>query len=358
MRSSLRTGIRVLIGTLFLVIAAGASAQPYNVWLVNPSGHGYVNLPARDYSGGSFTFEAWVAVTDATSCATLAGNNFTQSIWIGVCGTTLRSYVRGSGSAFDGGTVPANDWTHVAVTFDNDTKVVTHYVDGEPVASRVEPGPITASTSNWRIFSDVAWEHSPTGAIDEVRFWSVARTKDQIRSTINQTITGAVAGLVSVYHLDANTVDSAGARNGGNVGTVGFLSAPIGPPGCTTNATTLCVGASGRFAVNVDFISGGVRGTGKVVPVTTPESGLFWFFGANNWEVMVKVLNGCPLNGHFWVFSAATTDQHYELVVTDYQSTQTKRYFNYAGVAAAAVTDTSAFATCPLATWIDPALGQ
>lgn len=348
MKFSRRTGIRVFIGALFLFTAAIASAQPFGAYLTNTTGHNYVRLPARDYAGGSFTFEAWVSMRDqAGGCSSIAGNDYTKSIWIGICGTSLRSYVRGQGSSYTIGTVPENDWTHIAVTFDNATKTLSHYVDGELAGSRVEPSAITASTTEWRILSDVPWQFSPTGAIDEVRFWNVARTRDQIRSTITSTINAATTGLISVYHFDGNLNDSIGARNGTAVGTPGMLTTPVSA-GCTTNATTLCVGPGGRFAVTATFRTDSTSGTAQVVPVTTAESGLFWFFGANNWEVMVKVLNGCGFpTPRYWVFSAATTDVHYELVVTDLQRGVVKRYFNYRGNAAPAITDTGALATCP-----------
>lgn len=344
-----RTGIRVFIGSLFLFTAAIAMAQPFSGYATTSSGHNYIRLPQRDYVGGSFTFEAWVALRDqAGGCSSIAGNDYTKSIWIGVCGTTLRSYVRGSGSAYSIGTLPANDWTHIAVVFDNATKTHSHYIDGELAGSRVEEGPITTSTTEWRLLSDVAWQFSPIGAIDEVRFWNVARTQAQIRSTITSTINAPAAGLISVYHLDGGYTDSIDpARHGTAVGSVGILTTPVAA-GCTTNATTLCVGTGGRFAVNVTWKTGTSAGVGNVVPVTTSESGLFWFFGPNNWEVMVKVLNGCGFGTpRYWVFSAATTDVHYELEVTDLQRGVVKRYFNYQGTAAPAITDTGALATCP-----------
>lgn len=77
------------------------------------------------------------------------------------------------------------------------------------------------------------------------------------------------------------------------------------------------------------------------------DSGLFWFFSASNWELLVKVLDGCSLNGHFWVFSAATTNVEYTLRVTDTRTGEVKVYLNPLGVAADAITDTGAFATCP-----------
>jgi len=53
------------------------------------------------------------------------------------------------------------------------------------------------------------------------------------------------------------------------------------------------------------------------------------------------------VNNRWWVFTSALTNQHYELVVTDYKNGETKRYFNYQGVIAPQVQDVNAFATCP-----------
>ena len=71
-----------------------------------------------------------------------------------------------------------------------------------------------------------------------------------------------------------------------------------------------------------------------------------WVFSANNWEMLIKVLDGCAINDHYWVFAAATTTVEYTLTVTDTITDVVAEYFNPLGVAAAAVTDTDAFATC------------
>ena len=105
-----------------------------------------------------------------------------------------------------------------------------------------------------------------------------------------------------------------------------------------------------RFDVSVtwrDF--DGNTGVGTVVPSCTSDSGLFWFFDPNNWELLVKVLDGCGVNGHYWVFAAATTTVEYTLRVTDWDAphSNTKIYRNPLGTAAVAIADTDAFATCP-----------
>ena len=74
---------------------------------------------------------------------------------------------------------------------------------------------------------------------------------------------------------------------------------------------------------------------------------LYWFFEEDNWELMLKVLDGCSFNGHYWVFAAAATDVEYTLEVTDLQNGDTWTHQNPLGQASAAVTDTEALPTCP-----------
>ncbi len=116
---------------------------------------------------------------------------------------------------------------------------------------------------------------------------------------------------------------------------------------CRTDEDTLCL-ASERFRVELDWrdFAGG-SGRGRRVPVVSDDSGLLWFFEADNWEMLVKVLDGCSFNGHYWVFAAATTDVEHTLRVTDTETRQMKTYHNDLGNAAPALTDTLAFAACP-----------
>ena len=117
--------------------------------------------------------------------------------------------------------------------------------------------------------------------------------------------------------------------------------------GCTPSAQVMCLN-QGRFQVETTWQDGtGRTGHGMVVPGGADDSGLFWFFKADNWEVLVKVLDGCAVNDHYWVFAAATTDVQYTLTVRDTQSTETAQYTNPLGTAADAITDTGAFQTCP-----------
>ncbi|HEX4951901.1 MAG TPA: trypsin-like peptidase domain-containing protein [Thermoanaerobaculia bacterium] len=119
--------------------------------------------------------------------------------------------------------------------------------------------------------------------------------------------------------------------------------------GCVANATTMCL-VSDRFQIEINFNSGppqNLAGDGMVVPLGSDNSGMFYFFAADNWEMLVKVLNACPLNNRYWVFFAATTNVGFTLTVTDTDNGTAKTYTNPIGMAALPVQDTNAFATCP-----------
>lgn len=114
--------------------------------------------------------------------------------------------------------------------------------------------------------------------------------------------------------------------------------------GCFASPTTLCL-ANGRFAVEVDFqteLGGGAAGDGVAVR-ETDNTGLFWFFEPTNLELLVKVLEACPVNGFRWVFFAGTTNVGFDLTVTDTVTGDSETYSNPDMTPAAPVLDTAAF---------------
>jgi len=110
---------------------------------------------------------------------------------------------------------------------------------------------------------------------------------------------------------------------------------------CRAGPATLCLGG-GRFAVSVawqDF--SGNRGVGRTVDLTG-DTGSFWFFSASNIELVLKVLDGRPVNGKFWVFYGALSDVAYKITVRDTKTGTVRSYTNPAGQFAS-VADTAAF---------------
>lgn len=136
------------------------------------------------------------------------------------------------------------------------------------------------------------------------------------------------------------------------------LEAP-GP--CVADATTLCIDrqvGDARFQLTLAWetaLNGGQAGAAEAIalaPIGLRRGGLFSFFDRENPEVLVKVLDGCPINGHFWVFVAPTTTLGYTLRVVDTLAAQQGAaefefvVTNPDGRDAPPVSDTSAFATC------------
>ena len=129
-------------------------------------------------------------------------------------------------------------------------------------------------------------------------------------------------------------------------------SSPLpGPPGeppppagsCRADAETLCLQDS-RFEVKMDWLStDGESGHGRVVHAGTDDSGMFRFFDPENWEVLIKVLDGCAINQRTWVLGASTTDLGYRIGVTDTVTGESRSYVNEPGQPAPAIVDTEAF---------------
>ncbi len=342
---------------ILLCLPAALSAQPFGLWTAFAgngtlgSTNGALTIPDSPALNptSAITIEAWISVqlpSANQTCRTIIGKDFQTAYWVGICGTTLRSYTHGTaaGSQQNGGTIPSNTWVHIAVTSDGVTR--NHYVNGELVRTVAETGSPAGSSATLGIGDDASWHYSPNGLVNEVRLWNVARTQAQIQSTINVPLRSAQPGLVAVWPMFVAT-DALGVHNGTFSGN---LPPVLGPPAtlnCGSSTTSgLCLQT--KFAITAVDRTGppGSATSNAHVVVAGPGSGIFWFFDSSNWEVMVKVINGCALNNRWWVFSAATTNVFYEMYVTDVQSGQTKIYFNYPGPPAPAVTDTDAF-PCP-----------
>ncbi len=78
----------------------------------------------------------------------------------------------------------------------------------------------------------------------------------------------------------------------------------------------------------------------------TSDSGYFWFFNSANIELVVKVLDACTVNDHYWVFAGGLTNVEVVLTVTDTNTGAQQVYTNPLGTAYVPLQDTGAF-ECP-----------
>lgn len=100
----------------------------------------------------------------------------------------------------------------------------------------------------------------------------------------------------------------------------------------------------GRFEVRVTWSApDGRSGRGDPLPLDGLAGGLFSFFDPTNPEMLVKILDGCGVNRHWWVYVAAATDVAFEVAVRRTYTGERKVYRHYGGELARALGDNAAF---------------
>lgn len=97
-----------------------------------------------------------------------------------------------------------------------------------------------------------------------------------------------------------------------------LLAAPLaaGTEPCVAGDATLCLNDD-RFEVTVRWRAPqGTNGAGQAQELTD-DSGYFWFFDPSNAELVVKLIDGRPVNGFFWFFTGSLTNVRMDIFVRD-----------------------------------------
>lgn len=121
----------------------------------------------------------------------------------------------------------------------------------------------------------------------------------------------------------------------------GRVAAPRENGACEADDRTLCL-EDGRFAVRARWETADGAGDATAWPLTA-DTGLYWFFGPNNVEMVIKVLDGCGFNGHRWVFAGGLTDVAVTMTVTDSETGKVRTYENPGGTPFQPIQDIEAF---------------
>jgi hypothetical protein len=155
-----------------------------------------------------------------------------------------------------------------------------------------------------------------------------------------------------VYGLQGDWTLSVGLPNAKTSGTLNrwdiaadVQCTTLPPTHCTPSDIATCLNG-GRFEVSMVYRTGqNVTGLAHASQLT-PDTGWFWFFDQKNVEVVLKVLNGCGVNGRYWVYASGLTDVQVTITVRDWQTLASKTYFNPLGQAFQPIFDVDAF-PCP-----------
>ncbi|MEW5799904.1 MAG: LamG-like jellyroll fold domain-containing protein [Bacteroidota bacterium] len=263
----------------------------------------YVSVPdnASLQLTDSLTIEAWVYPTRNSNVTILDKGNYNYLFEIFPNGqTALGLYNASWGWIYSSGTVPTNQWSHVAVVFQTGTNGVKFYLNGTLLSEHTAPGSLTTNSGAFAIGMQAPGSCNCNffeGKIDEVKIWNVTRTVQQIRESMHRTLNGTESGLVSYWQLNEGSGSVAADSMGSNHGTL------VNSPAWTTSTIPAGGGSSGSTS---SFISG-TTSLGTVVLSTTDA------FDASV-DITATQINSAPdslptasstvLNDRYWIINA------------------------------------------------------
>ncbi len=301
------------LGTLVSGLTPGA-AYTFRVRAAGAAGFSAYSNPAA-------------LTTPASSPASICGEDGPSLCLLGSRFRVEIDWRQGNGTTGRGTLVRSSDKTATAWFFDpGNTELILKVLDGRPLNQRF-----------WVFFS----------SLTDLEFWvKVTDTQNGV-ARIYHNRAGDVRGMADTSAFTDTLPTQPSPAPIREVRTLNpSPAAPVAetgpaqsPSACVAGPNALCL--AGRFLVEVTWKNGGATGAGGAVP-GLGSTGYFWFFDAENVELVVKVLDGRPLNGKFWVFYGSLSDVESWVKVTDTQTGKVKTYHNLPG-SLANLADTSAF---------------
>ncbi len=212
-----------------------------NISLNFDGDYDHVQVPhdvALNVGAGDFTLQAWVYPT---------GNNVYQTILCKGTGfgmetdyiftllsvgnmNALSFYLEDEGHNVISTLVPSNAWSHVAVTYNATTKLVSFYIDG--VASETVTfinAPTSSDTGPLFIgqFGSQVLDFNFEGRLDDVLIWNRGLSPLEIQNSMAAPIDPTAPGLVAYYQfndgLPCITSSQTTAADAGPLGNTGTL---------------------------------------------------------------------------------------------------------------------------------------
>ncbi len=185
--------------------------------------------------GSSFTLEAW-----CNPATILAHSRWGQWIMNKGIDNSQNEYLLGidqygtmtfwssyTGTIWSRSRLTTNQWTHVALVVNEQTKTATMYINGEEDGSVSFGGnvPVTTSAPLYigarNYFGQSIGVETWDGTLEEVRIWTAARTKDQIRANKGLSLSGTEPGLLAYWKFnEASGSTTTDVTGNGHTGTL------------------------------------------------------------------------------------------------------------------------------------------
>jgi Concanavalin A-like lectin/glucanases superfamily len=211
------------------------------------TGANYVTTNGPDVinNSGDFTIEFWtfvpVAGFDHNPHQFMAQGYPGSAFYVGYDATG--TIVVGDNWGSTGIPMPFGTWTHIALTFDNNTSLASLYINGT-LANASDFG--FSDFYPFRIGNALDNTQSVTGEIDEIKAWNTVRTPAQVRSDLFGIPNLSDNTLVAYYQMNdgsgTNVTNSAttngSSENGTITGDNGSNSWATSPISYNSNALT------------------------------------------------------------------------------------------------------------------------
>jgi len=216
-----------------------------------------------------------------------------------------------------------------------------------------------------------------SGAYDEIMLLTESRTPGRIhgvvlsgkegmlpkRAKLDRLLKDVTRGRVrrvfeaaALRHVPQLIIDDLKLRRVGDVHHVSLDLETLGADAYLAEAGWIKEGAyplelpqpvAPRFEVEITADGGETRALPLLGPLIGSDAeGRFWEYGDG--DAFVEIIDGCELNGSFWMLAGAVTDEPLELTITDTSTGMTVTHPLWTGYSEVSrLSDTSSLPSCP-----------
>jgi hypothetical protein len=165
--------------------------------------YAYVNLPNSNvYDLGQLTIEAWIYSDNYSQHGYIFQKGSDNQYALRFYGSYLRFYTNYNAQNINWSSIGITNgnWHHIAATYNGSEKKI--YVDGVLKNTYAYTSTLNTGYSGQTIGSGANGSYSFNGRIDEMRFWNVARTEQEIFDDMNARIDPATSGIFAYFTFE------------------------------------------------------------------------------------------------------------------------------------------------------------